>query len=375
MLLSAAGMAEDYYELLGVPRDATEADVKKAFRRRARELHPDVNPDDPDAEARFKQVAEAYDVLSDPERRGVYDRLGPEGLRGAGAGPDFTGASVQDIFNAFFGGDIFGEAGPAGGKDVGAAVELDFLESATGATRVIPLELVSICGACEGNGAADGATLETCHECAGRGVRRTISRSIFGEIARESPCPVCGGQGEIPSERCPACAGRGRRVEAKDVEVEIPAGIANGQRVAFRGRGHAGEPGGHNGDLYVTVAVRPHPELERDGLDVVTSVSLPVTDAMLGTSVPVMTLEGERDVEIPAGTQPGEQIVLRGAGFPAIQSRGQGDQRVIVDVRVPRVEGPAAREAAEALAQAVGPDGYERSQDDSFFDRIRQALR
>lgn len=370
-------MADDYYELLGVARDASDAEIKKAFRRRARELHPDVNPDDPEAEARFKQVAAAYEALADPQKRQLYDRLGPEGLRGAGGGPDFTGASVQDIFNAFFGGDIFGGGGgPAAGEDVGAAVEIGFIESATGATRTIPLELVVVCDTCGGDGAAHGADMATCEECAGRGRVRRISRSVFGEIARESPCPVCAGRGEIPSERCATCAGRGRRVEARDVEVEIPAGIATGQRIALRGRGHAGEMGAPAGDLYLSVTVRPHPEMERDGLDVLTGVSIPVTDAMLGTNLTVTTLEGEREIEIPPGVQPGEQIILPGAGFPAIQSRGQGDQRIIVDVKVPRVEGERAREAAQALADVLQPDSYERKHEDgSFFDRLRQALR
>lgn len=370
-------MAEDYYELLGVPRDASDADIKKAFRRRARDLHPDVNPDDSEAEARFKQIAAAYETLSDPQSRQVYDRYGHEGLRGAGGASDFTGASVQDIFNAFFGGDIFGGGGgPAAGEDVGAAVEIDFIESATGATRTIPLELVVVCETCEGDGAAHGADMTTCGECDGKGRIRRISRSVFGEIARESPCPVCAGRGKIPSERCAACAGRGRRVEAQDVEVTIPAGIATGQRIALRGRGHAGEMGAPAGDLYLTVTVHAHPEMERDGLDVLTTVSLPVTDAMTGTSLRVITLEGEREVDIPAGVQPGEQIVLRGAGFPAIQSRGQGDQRIIVDVKVPRIDDAAGRQAVEALTDVLEPGSYERqSEDSSFFDRIRQALR
>lgn len=369
-------MPEDYYDLLGVPRDASDADIKKAFRRRARDLHPDVNPEDPEAEARFKEVAAAYEVLSDPATRETYDRLGHDGLRGAGGGPDFTGASVQDIFNAFFGGDIFGgESGPASGEDVGVAVEIGFIESATGTTRTMPLELVTVCSTCEGDGAAEGADLEDCAECDGQGRVRRISRSVFGEIARESPCPVCAGRGQIPSERCATCAGRGRRVEAQDVEVEIPPGIATGQRIALRGKGHAGEPGGRNGDLYVSVSVRAHPEMERDGLDVVTTISMPVTDAMMGTTMTVSGLEGEREIDIPAGVQPGQQIIIRGAGFPAIQARGQGDQRVIVDVKVPRVSSAEEREAAEALAALLEPGNYERTEENSFFDRIRQALR
>ena len=367
-------MARDYYETLGVPRDASDAEIKRAFRQRARELHPDVNPD-PEAEARFKELAQAYEALADPETRAVYDRYGAEGLRGRQAGPDFADfGSFQDLFDAFFGGDVFGRrAGPAAGDDVGVAVEISFVESARGTTRAVEYDTVGECPACEGSGAAPGADITRCAMCEGQGQVRQVSRGPFGQFVRAQTCPQCRGTGEVPSEQCPECRGRGRVRTTKSFSVDIPAGIAHGQRIRVTGRGGAGERGAPAGDLYVQVAVAEDARFGRDGLDIVTRVAVPVTDAMVGTTIRVPTVEGEADLELRPGTQSGDELVMRGRGFPAVAGRGRGNQRVVVDVRVPRVMTEDGRRAVDGLADALDERAYR--EDEGFFDRIKSAFR
>jgi len=366
-------MARDYYELLGVPRDAGEEEIKRAFRRRARELHPDVNPD-PQAETRFKELARAYETLSHPETRAVYDRYGAEGLRGR-PGPEFADFSFQDLFDAFFGGDVFGRrpAGPRAGDDVGVAVEISFVESAHGVTREVEYEVIGSCAACEGSGAAPGATIERCAMCAGQGQVRQVSRGPFGQFVRAQTCPQCRGAGDVPSEACPACDGRGRVPTTLSQTVEIPAGIADGQRIRMTGRGSAGERGAGPGDLYVQVSVADDPRFARDGLDIVTRVAVPVTDAMVGTTIAVPTVDGEAELELRPGTQSGDELVMRGRGFPALAGRGRGNQRVVVDVRVPRVMTEDGRRAVEGLAETLDERSYR--EDEGFFDRLKHAFR
>jgi len=366
----------DYYEALGVSRDASETEIKKAFRARARELHPDVNPGDAEAEARFKEVAEAYEVLSNPETRQAYDRYGHEGLRGR-PGPDFADfGSFQDLFDAFFGGEVFGRrAGPrrVPGDDVLVAVEVSFVESALGAEREIRLDVVDACEVCAGSGAKPGGRVERCVQCGGQGQVRSVVRGPFGQFLRTEVCPSCQGEGQIIVDRCEACSGRGRRVEEKVHQVRIPAGIAHGQRIRMPGRGHAGARGAPPGDLYVEVRVGADPHLRRDGLDVVTRVGITVTDAMTGTEVTVPTVEGEERVELRAGTQSGEEIVLRGKGFPVLHGRGRGDERVIVDVRIPRVTSDEGRAAVRDLAERHLDEKSYR-EDEGFFERLRHAF-
>lgn len=370
-------MARDYYEILGVERGADDAAIKKAFRRRARELHPDVNPD-PGAEAQFKEVATAYETLSDPQKRAVYDRYGEEGLRGQGAaGPDFSGfASFQDLFdsllgNAGFGG--FGQRGPAQGDDIGIGIEVTFVESATGVSRTLEFEAMGGCETCEGRGTAPGATLDRCETCGGAGEVRQVTRGPFGQFVRAAVCPRCDGAGEIPSEPCRDCRGAGRRRMRHSVDIDIPAGIDHGQRIRVSGRGAAGPRGAEPGDLYVQVGVAEDARFSRDGLDIVTRVAVPVTDAMLGATVTVPTVDGEAEVELRAGTQPGDEFVLRDRGFPAIQGRGRGDQRVVVEVRVPKVTGEESRRAVEELAERLDARSYR--EDEGFFDRLKHAFR
>jgi molecular chaperone DnaJ len=370
-------MKRDYYEILGVPRGADEGEIKKAFRRRARELHPDVNPD-PQAEAMFKEAAEAYEVLSTPETRELYDRYGHEGLRGRSAGPgagDFADfGSFQDLFDAFFGGDVFGrQRGARGGDDVAVAVSLSFAESAAGVTREVEYGVIGTCETCEGSGAAPGSHMVRCATCGGQGQVRQVSRGPFGQFLRTQVCPDCHGEGESPSDPCPDCRGAGRRPATMTLTVDVPAGISNGQRIRIAGRGAAGERGAPPGDLYVQVNVAEDERFRREGLDVVTRVAVPVTDAMTGAEVTVPTVEGEAHVELRPGTQPGDEYVLRGKGFPALSGRGRGDQRVVVEVRVPKVQTEDGRHAVERLAETLDARSYR--EDEGFFDRLKHAFR
>jgi molecular chaperone DnaJ len=365
----------DYYDILGVGRDAGDDEIKRSFRRRARELHPDVNPDDPTAEAQFKEAAEAYEVLSDPERRQIYDRYGHEGLSGRGAAPNFQDfGSFQDLFDAVFGGDVFGRSAPMGqGEDLAVRVQIGFVESATGIEREIEFDGVAVCDACEGRGFPAGTEVDPCVTCAGQGQVRQVSRGPFGQFVRAQICPACSGRGSIPRETCTECRGDGRVHAHRTVTVNIPAGIASGQQIRMTGEGHAGQRGAPAGDLYVEVLVAEDERFIRDGLDIISRVRVPVTDAMTGTTVTVPTVAGEEEITLGPGTQSGEQVVLRGKGFPAIQGRGRGDQRVVVEVRIPRVETDEGRQAVAALAEAVDERAYR--EDEGFFGRLRHAFR
>ncbi|MGH2871233.1 MAG: molecular chaperone DnaJ, partial [Solirubrobacteraceae bacterium] len=346
--MSRAGETElprDYYEVLGVDRSAGESEIKKAFRRLARELHPDVNQA-PDAEERFKEAAEAYEVLSDADRRATYDRYGHEGLRSGGYAPNFEGfGSLSDIFEAFFGGGGLGGAfggfggrstGPGQGGDVAAGAELTLLEASQGKATEVSYDAVVLCEHCHGNGAEPGTPIETCAKCAGAGQLRVVTRTPFGQVVRAAPCDACGGDGRVARQPCRACSGRGRRVERVKLSVDVPAGIDDGQRIRVSGRGHAGERGGPSGDLYVQVHVREDPRFVRDADSLTTVVDVAAPLAALGTNVEVPTLEGSVELEIPAGTQPHETLVVRGQGMPSLRGRRRGDLRVLVNVVVPR---------------------------------------
>jgi molecular chaperone DnaJ len=366
--------SRDYYEILGVPRDADDEAIKKAFRRLARELHPDVNPDDPTAEERFKEVAEAYKVLSEPDTRQLYDRHGHAGLRGGAAGPDFGFASFQDIFDSLFGGgDVFGRGRPRAraGDDHLVGVEITFVESARGVAREVAVDLLGDCASCEGTGLAPGAELVECDRCDGRGEIRQVVRSPLGQMVRATICTACQGEGRVPSQRCADCRGSGRARARETVDLDIPAGIADGQRLRLPGRAHAGDPGAPRGDLYVEVRVAADERFLRDGLDVVTRVAVPVADAMTGTSVTVPTIDGEEQVDLAPGTQPLSEHVLRGKGFPQIQGRGRGDQRVVVEVVVPRVTSDEGRELLGRLGEHMEAE----ADDEGLFGRLRRKRR
>src|ERR1700727_2348681 len=352
----------DYYEVLGVPRDADETTIKKAFRRLARELHPDVNKHDPDAEDKFKEAAEAYEVLSDSERRATYDRYGREGLRSGGYRPHFEAfGSISDIFEAFFGGggafgDLFGMSGaraggPIQGGDVAVTADIDLAQAARGEA---------------------GSPIETCPRCQGTGQLQAVTRTPFGQVMRSTVCDVCGGDGRVARDPCKVCRGRGRKVERAKVKVDVPAGISDGQRIRIAGRGHAGERGGPPGDLYVLIRVRQDPRFVRDGDDLVTAVDVSAPLAAIGTTVEAPTVDGSVEVEIPAGTQANETVTVRGAGMPALRSRHTGDLRVVVNVVTPRHLSREQRELYEQLADSMTEHNLRT--DEGVFGKLRRAF-
>ena len=355
----------DPYEVLGVPRDADENTIKKAFRKLARELHPDVNRHDPDAEEKFKEAAEAYEILNDAERRATYDRYGHDGLRSGGFSPNFEGfGSISDLFDAFFGGaggGIFGggfgggaATGPTQGRDIAVHADITLAEAAAGTSVELSFEAIETCEVCHGNGAKPGTPIVTCERCGGVGVLQQVTRSPFGQVMRQTACDVCGGEGKIPSEPCEHCEGRGREVRRRTLRVDVPEGIADGQRIRLSGRGHAGERGGPPGDLYVLVRIAADERFLRDGDDLVTVLDVSAPHAALGASFNAPSLDGDVDVRIAAGTQPGEVIVVRGHGMPRLRRPGRrGDLRVVVNVFVPRKLSREQRKLAEKLADSM----------------------
>jgi molecular chaperone DnaJ len=379
----ASTTPRDPYEVLGVGRDADENAVKKAFRRQARELHPDVNPDDPDAEEKFKECAEAYEILSDPERRATYDRYGHEGLRSGGWAPSSEGfGSLSDLFDAFFGGGggggggIFGgggRGGPRQGGDIAVAVDIDLAQAAADTSIEVGFEAVDVCERCRGNGAEPGTPITTCERCGGQGVLQAVSRTPFGQVVRHVACDQCNGDGKIPESPCPECRGQGRKVSQRTLTVDIPAGIADGQRIRIGGRGHAGDPGSPPGDLYVLVRVAADERFVRDGEDLITVLDVPAPQAALGATLEVSTLGGPQPVEVPAGTQPGAVLLLRGQGMPVLRRPGRnGDLKVVVNVVVPRKLSKHQRELLEQLSASITDKNLE--QDEGIGAKLRRLL-
>ena len=378
-------MRRDPYEVLGVSRGADEKEVKRAFRRLARELHPDTNRDDPRADEKFKEAAEAYEIRSEAERRSGYDRYGFEGLDSRGYAPA-AGAfgSFADIFDAFFGGDPFGGfgrsggfrgPGPVHGGDVAAELEVSLEDAARGTTAEMPYELVDVCEHCRGNGAEPGTPIESCPRCQGSGQLRSVSPTAFGQLVRTHACDACGGDGRVAKEPCRDCGGRGRRSVDRTLVVDVPPGIADGQRIRLSGRGHAGDRGGPSGDLYVLVRVAEDERFIRDGNDLISAVDVSAVAAALGTTVTVPTLDGEEEVAVQPGTQPGTVVVLPGRGMPALGPGRRGDQRVVLNVVVPRNLTARQRELLEELNATLVEGNLREAVDESLFEKVRRAFR
>jgi molecular chaperone DnaJ len=377
-------MPRDYYEVLGVDRSASGAEIKKAFRGLARELHPDVNSHDPGAEEKFKEAAEAYEVLSDSERRRTYDALGHEGLRSGGWSPRTAGfGSIEDIFEAFFGrsdpifGDLFGfgSPGPASGGDIAAQVEVTLEDVLTGATREVSFEAVRACERCRGNGAEPGTPIRPCPTCRGSGQLRQVSRSAFGQVVRAVVCETCGGDGRVAETPCSECNGSGRVAGSRTFQVEVPPGIESGQRLRISGGGHAGEPGGRSGDLYVLVRVAEDERFHREGQDLVTLAQIAATDAMLGATIEVPVLDGgQEELEVPAGTQHGDQVALRGHGLPALGRSTRGTHYVVFSVVVPSNLDHEQRELAGKLAHTLREENLRPKRRQGIFSRVRRAF-
>jgi molecular chaperone DnaJ len=372
-----AATDRDYYELLGVARDADETTIKKSFRRLARELHPDVS-DHPEAELRFREITEAYEVLSSTERRALYDRYGHAGLRSGGFAPtQFDMGNLGDIFAAFFGDGIFGSSmggdGRQRGADLGAEIEIDLVEASRGVTVSVPFDVAVTCTTCGGDGVEPGTEPRTCARCEGSGRLHHVSRSVFGEFVRAQACPECRGRGMIIEHPCQDCDGAGRTVEARELSVDVPAGIHDGQRIRVSGEGHAGSLGGRAGDVYVLVNVKADPRFVREGNDIYSQVDLTIVQAALGATMSVETLEGPVELALPAGVQPGEVRVLKSKGMPVLQGFGRGDHRVLVNVAVPRHVTDEQRRLLEDFEAASDESTY-RSNDESFFDKLKSAF-
>jgi molecular chaperone DnaJ len=369
----------DYYELLGVSRQATAEEIKRAFRRLARELHPDANPD-PDAEARFKQVAQAYEVLSDPDKRRRYDMFGPEGVGATTASADQFGfgGGLGDIFDAFFGGStVFGGGAPRAtsprGTDLEVVAEIDFETAIFGGAHDVTVRTAVACETCEASGAAPGTQPTTCGDCGGTGQVRRVRQSILGQMVTAGRCTRCGGFGRVVERPCADCGGEGRRLSDREYTVEVPAGVDTGSTLRLTNRGAAGVRGGGYGDLYVHIRVRPHPRFTRQDNDLLTDLHVALTQAALGASLPLETLDGDEEIAVPRGTSSGAQFRLRGRGVPRLGGRGRGDLVVRVVVDMPDDLAPEEeallRQLAELRGEPVAP-----SDGKGFFSRVKSAF-
>ena len=387
-------MAEkrDYYEVLGIGKNATDAEIKSAYRKLAKKYHPDLNPGNKEAEEKFKEVNEANDVLSDPQKRQRYDQFGFAGVDpnyaaangggaggfGGGFGGVDLGDSFGDIFGGGFGGGVSGFGGgastrtanaPRKGHDIQASVILTFEEAAHGCSKKITINRQDTCPDCGGTGAAKGTSPETCPDCGGRGYVVTQQRTPFGVMQSQQPCSHCGGRGTIIRNPCKTCRGTGKTAARKSLEINIPAGIDDDQNIALRGQGDAGSNGGPAGDVIVHVTVKADPMFERDGYDVTIHVPITFSQAVLGDDVEVPTVDGRIVQHIPEGTQSGTKFRLRGQGIQYLNGRGRGDQYVIVDVEIPKKVTRAQREALKAFEDSMKEDNYEKRK--GFFKNLR----
>lgn len=378
-------MPRDLYDVLGVARNATADEIKKAYRRLARQYHPDANDGDHAAADQFKEVARAYEVLSDPEKRRRYDQFGDAGVGGAGAagGPGDVFGGFGDIFEAFFGGGgafggggggrRSGPAGPPRGTDLEAVADLDFETAVFGGEHKVSVRTAEACTDCEATGAAPGTSPSTCRDCGGAGQVRRVRQSILGQVVTAGQCPRCGGLGQVVATPCPMCGGEGRRIVEKTYTVDVPAGVDSGATLRLPGRGAAGIRGGAHGDLYVHIRVARDPRFDRQGSDLVHVLHLPVTQAALGAHLSFETLDGAEDLVIPRGTQSGRVFRLRGRGVPHLEGRGRGDLLLQVVVDTPddlsAEDEELLRRLAAGRGDAVAPA------DSGFLARIKSAFK
>jgi molecular chaperone DnaJ len=365
----------DYYEVLGLATSASGDEIKSAYRRLARQHHPDVNPGDSAAEARFKEINEAYEILSNPEKRQRYDQFGHAGVEGApGSDFGFGGFGVGDIFDMFFG-SAGRDAGPRGarlerGADLRYDLEISLEEAAFGAERTVDITKLELCTVCKGSGGKEGSRPETCATCRGQGQVRSTQQTFLGSFSTVTTCPRCRGEGQTIKDPCPRCRGEGRERRSKTLTVKIPAGVDSGARIRFTGEGEAGPRGGPAGDLYVVTRVRPHPVFERQGQDVACEVTISFAKAALGGKVEVPTLDGRETIYLPEATQPGDVFRLAGKGLPEVGRSVRGDQHVVARVMTPTRLNERQRRALHEFAAASGEEVGETG-DGSFFEKIR----
>jgi molecular chaperone DnaJ len=351
----------DYYEVLGVAKSASKEEIKKAYRQLARQLHPDLNPGDRECEEKFKQISEAYQVLSDDQKRQMYDHYGHDGLSGGAAGADGFGfGGFSDIFDVFFGGG--GGRGqrrgpvPTRGADLRYDLEISFRDAAFGKDAEIEIPTIVDCEKCKGSGSATGAAPATCLHCGGSGEVRHAKNTVFGQMVNVTTCPDCRGAGSKISDPCPACRGAGKSRRRKTVRVSIPAGVETGQKLRLVGEGEPGELGGPRGDLYVVIFVKEHEFFKRDGQDIYCELPIGIAQAALGCEIDAPTLYGDHRLKVPPGTQAGTVFRLREMGFPHLRGRHKGDQHVIVKIVTPSKLSPKQKKLLEEFAEASGEE-------------------
>ena len=377
-------MAEkiDYYEVLGIQKGASEDEIKKAYKKLARKYHPDMNPGDKEAEEKFKEVNEANEVLSDPEKKARYDQFGFAGVDpnyGAGAGGGAYGGGFDfgdlgDIFGSFFGGGFGGGQrrnpnAPQRGESIRASVSVSFTEAAFGCEKEVSIDRIEQCPDCRGSGCAKGTTAEVCPDCRGSGVIQQRRQTPLGYMSTSAPCQRCGGKGKIIHQPCPKCGGKGMIRHRKTIKVSIPAGIDNGQTISLRAQGNAGKNGGPAGDLLIVVSVRPHEIFRREGTSVLCEAPITFTQAVLGAELEIPTIDGKVKYTIPEGTQSGTTFRLKGKGIPGLNGRGRGDQYVTVYIETPRNLNREQKEALKKFSESLGEKNYEEHK--SFFGKFK----
>ncbi len=373
----------DYYEVLGVDKSASADEIKKAYRKVAMKYHPDKNPGDKEAEEKFKEAAEAYEVLSDADKKAQYDRFGHAGMRGGpGGGPggmnmeDIFSAFGDDIFGSFFGGGARGGGGQrrrgSRGSNLRVKLKLTYAEIASGVSKKIKVKKYVLCNSCAGSGAKDANSVQTCNGCGGTGQVRQVTNTFLGQMQTVTTCPQCNGQGTTVTHKCNSCKGDGRIFGEETVEINVPAGVQEGMQMSLSGKGNAGEKGGPPGDLLVLIEEEKHPELVRRDNDVLYSLSLSFYDVVFGTQIEVPTIDGLAKIKIPAGTQSGKIFKLKGKGFPEVNGYNRGDQLVQVNVFTPQNLNEKEKAAMESLKDAANFQPTEEAKKEkSFFDRIK----
>ena len=386
-------MKRDFYEILGVSKSSTQDEIKKAYRKVAMQFHPDRNPGDKASEEKFKDAAEAYEILSDTDKRAQYDRFGhnafSQGRGGGGGGFNGGGMNMDDIFSQF--GDIFGDESPFGsffgnggrrssggrargvrGTNLRIKIKLTYEEMAKGATKTVKVKKHVSCTTCSGSGAKDKNSLQTCSTCGGTGQVRKVQNTFLGQMQTVTTCPGCNGEGSTIANKCTACKGDGRVYGEETVAIEIPAGVQEGMQLSMSGKGNAGERGGANGDLIILIEEEAHADLHRDGLNVAFDLHITFPEAVFGTNVEVPTIDGKAKINIPPGTQSGKIFRLKGKGFPAVNSYEKGDQLIHVNIWTPQQLTAEEKSMLETMQQSVNFQPKPEKGDKSFFDKVRE---
>ena len=378
----------DYYEILGVQKNASAEEIKKSYRKVAMQFHPDRNPGDKAAEEKFKEAAEAYEILSDTDKKAQYDRYGHAGVTGNGRGGYGGGMNMEDIFSQFgdvFGEDLFGSffGGGSGrgrtsrargirGSNLRVKIKLTYEEIAKGVTKNIKVKKHVICNTCSGSGAKDKGSVQTCGTCGGSGQVRRVTNTFIGQMQTVTTCPTCNGEGSTITAKCPACKGEGRVYGEDAISIEIPAGVQEGMQLNLSSKGNAGERGGAPGDLIILIEEEPHKELQRDGMNVAYDLHISFTDAVFGTQLEVPTIDGRAKIKIPAGTQSGKIFRLKGKGFPAVNSYQKGDQLIHVNVWTPQHVSAEEKTMLEKMSHSPNFKPHPDKTDKSFLDKMRE---